>query len=244
VPVFLLPQQSTIPKYQRIRKSQSIEITAESTLNPPVLLYNKITITQGRIRYANFAKSLTAYVFTKQNDKTQNATITDYVDVVDPEEDKDWNDGTAAAYAVPAGTSTNIRLYDYGYVAERYVYVRTYSPSSFRTTIYMSSDCETWTTLHDNYARGAISEFHVRKTFRCLRWWAKNDASSGQWTNLYSLEVFELDDYTMRSNKLKLVPELGKFSVLVVGQSGLYYVYEISEVKETVEEIEYLEVIE
>jgi hypothetical protein len=214
------------------RTKAQIEIVAETTATLPILLFNKTTIPMGRTRYIIFGGG-TCYHFKKDKDKTQTASITDYVTVTTPTADRDWNDSTYASYNVPATATADVRLYDYGSVKTRFVYLVIRSAASNLTTLIQASeDGSTWTTIAS--AVSATVGAFLKATFRYLKWVGSNTYSSSLTTIVYTLEVFDPDDPTAYSTTGELVIEgYGDIAWVIIDGVGstVYYVYDISQVK-------------
>jgi hypothetical protein len=222
--------------YKRITKAFT-EVVDETLATPPVLILNKYYNPSGKDRFIRFATDLYLYEFDKTKEKAQTATITDYVTVNNPTYDRDHNDSTYSWVGIPGGTSQDIRLYDFGSVKTRFIYVKVYvDSSSLYNRISISEDGSTWETIL-NYNTVAEATFLFKKTFRYLKWHAENTGTSTYYPRLYSLEVFDIDDYVARvtSGEHKLITKDGIVWVIIDGNvKVLYYIYDLSDVKVSV----------
>jgi hypothetical protein len=219
---------------RQVTKAQ-IEIVAETVATLPVLILNKSVFPLGRTRYVRFGKGVTAYHFKKDKEKVQTATITDYVTVTNPTQDRDFNDDTYASYTVSAGATQDIRLYDFGTVATRFVFLKIGSATSgIYSRLYASSDGSTWTLLAQKDA--TATTYLMKASFRYLKWQGYNTTSTGYGVILYTLEVFDPNDRTAMSNTGELVVVgYGDIGWVILDGSGscAYYVYDISDAKVT-----------
>jgi hypothetical protein len=222
--------------YKRVSKT-FIEVVGETLGTPPILLFNKLIMRKGRRRYINVGEGAYIYVYTKDKDKTQTATITDYVSISNPTADRDWNDGTRAERSTPAGTTEDIRLYDYGVNKERYIYFNVYGPAVADNYIALaiSEDGVTWIDIYRSTGGGAGL---VRRTFRYIKWYCINNTAYARTTGINTLEVFDTDDYTLRLEKTYNLDIYDDLVWIIIDGSNpvYYYVYDISDVKETVSE--------
>ena len=219
---------------RQVTKAQ-IEIVAETVATLPVLILNKSIFALGRTRYVRFGKGAVAYHFKKDKEKVQTATITDYVTVTNPTSDRDFNDDTYAYYSVPATTTQDIRMYDFGTVATRFVFCKLESAATGTySRLYASSDGTTWTLLAQK--DGTPTTFFMKASFRYLKWQGYNTNASAYAVFLYTLEVFDPNDCSAKSDTGELVVVgYGDIGWVVLDGSGscAYYVYDISDVKVT-----------
>jgi len=226
--------------FKRITKSVT-EIVAETTVTIPTLVVNKPTLPFGKKRVVRFDTDRYLYVFDGTKEKAQAATITDYVTVTNPSYDRDHNDGSYAYYTLAAGTESNIRLYDFGVVKTCFVYTRLGAGSGTFTYLEYSTDGATWTVMYQAYA-GTGAGFR-KISFRYLRWRGRNTSTSAADTYMYSVEVFDPDDYVDRldpkvTKECVLLPAVGKnwWVILDCGYSSNYYIYDVSDVAVTHQE--------
>jgi len=219
---------------RQVTKSQ-IEVVAETVATLPVMILNKSVFPLGRTRYVKFGTGVVAYHFKKDKEKTQTATITDYVTVTNPTYDRDFNDDTYAYYSVPATTTQDIRLYDYGSVATRFILCKIGSVTSGTfSRLYISSDGSTWTLVAQR--EGASTTYLIKATFRYIKWQGYNTNSTAYAVYLYTLEVFDPNDCTASSNTGEFViAGYGDIGWIILDGSGqcAYYVYDISDAKVT-----------
>jgi hypothetical protein len=224
--------------YRRTVKSVT-EVVAETLGTPPIGLFNKLLMRRGRRRYINVGPGAYIYVFTRDNDKSQTATITDYVDLGGSTADRDWDDSTFVGYNISGGTTVDLRLYDYGSVKERFAYALVWSNSPYATSyVSYSEDGSTWYTLV-SVAGAAVSASALKKVrFRYLKWWGKN-TSSDLWTiRVMSVEVFDPDDYTYRVEGSYIVDmyDIPLWIIIDAPNPVYYYAYDVSDVKVTLTE--------
>lgn len=234
--------------YAFVRKVKAFtEITAETTANPPILLNNKVNIVSGWRQFVRLGGyNPKVYEFTKANDKTQTATITDSVTVSNPTADRDWNDSTGA-YVTVAGNAaeSTVRTYDFGTVATRYVVAVIGSDDGYGISrVYYSADGTTWTLIG---ARGGSAVTVVTKgTFRYIKWTSNVTYTVTRNIYLYSLEVFDPTDYTKLTSgsgntyvEHEITTHDAPHSIILDADSPIaYYQYRISSVKVSIAEIE------
>jgi hypothetical protein len=218
---------------RQVTKAQ-IEVVAETVATLPVMVLNKSVFQLGRTRYVRFGAGAVAYHFNRNKEKTQTATITDYVTVTNPTYDRDFNDNTYASYTVPASTVRDIRRYDYGSVATRFIFCKLGATSGVYSQLYASSDGSTWTLVAQTSSTSAI--FLSKLSFRYLKWTGYNSTSAPYDVYIYTLEVFDLNDYTAMSDTGELaIVGYGDIGWLILDGTGscAYYVYDISDAKVT-----------
>jgi hypothetical protein len=210
------------------------EILAQTTYTSfPRLLYNKISIDYGKTWYFRFRGDGEIYVYRGDKDKAKTATVTDNVTLDSPTNDRDWNDSTLVSYSINANTpETVLRTYDFGSVKTRFLHIRSGYYAYGTNRFYISSDGDTWTLIYDGRGTTLI----LKQTFRYLRWSGYNSESSTGRLYLYTVEAFDLDDYTFKSNTGSLTIK-GYEPILWVWLDAtsrlILYVYEFDEVKVT-----------
>ena len=211
------------------------EVTAETTYTTfPVLLYNKVLFEYGKNRYIRMRGVGKAYFYTKNKEKARTATVTDHVTVTDPNNDRDYNDNTRASADVPAKTSNYlIRTYDFGTSKDRFLFFRHNTQSIYTTSrILGSEDGTTWTEISKTTGTDLTSICKVR--FRYLRWVGDNSDTSAYPVYLYTLEAFDLDDYTDSKDTLLVIKGYGDIGwVILDGTRIALYAYDLSELKVT-----------
>jgi len=181
----------------RVIKYTFTEVTAETTANPPILLNNKVIIPytiKQRVRLGGYNPAIKEY--TKDKDLRQTATVTDYVTVSNPNNDKDWNDGSYASVTLAASTAeTTLRIIDLGAVKTVYIYYKHYSPTSgVLSRLYVSQDGSTWSKIDE--AESATRSGFCKSTCRYIRWTGTNSTSSSYYVYLYSIEIFDVNGST------------------------------------------------
>jgi len=211
------------------------EVTAETTYTRfPTLLYNKVFFEYGKTRYIRMRGVGRAYFYTKDKEKARTATVTDHVTVTNPNNDRDYNDDSYASASVPASTSNYlIRTYDFGTSKDRFLYLKHYTTaSSIISRILVSEDGTTWTEI-TNTAYITSASVHKAR-FRYLRWIADNSSTSAGSVWLYTLEAFDLDDYTDSKDTLLVIKGYGDIGwVFLDGTRLNVYAYDLDEVKVT-----------
>ena len=210
------------------------EVTAETTYTTfPTLLYNKVLFEYGKNRYIRMRGVGKAYFYAKDKEKANTATVTDHVTVTNPNNDRDYNDDSYASASVPASTSNYlIRTYDFGTSKDRFLYLKHYTPSGTASRILGSEDGTTWTEISRSSPGTLISIYKAR--FRYLRWIADNSTTSAYSVYLYTLEAFDLDDYTDSKDTLLVIKGYGDIGwVILDGSRIALYAYDLSELKVT-----------
>jgi len=211
------------------------EVTPETTYTTfPTLLYNKVLFEYGKNRYIRMRGVGKAYFYTKNKEKAITATVTDHVTVTNPSNDRDYNDDTRAEASVPASTSNYlIRTYDFGSNKDRFVFIKHSAPASnIFSRILVSEDGTTWTEI-SKVSYGTLTSIYKAR-FRYLRWVADNSTASAYTMWLYTIEAFDLDDYTDSKDTLLVIKGYGDIGwVILDGSRIVLYAYDLDEVKVT-----------
>lgn len=210
-------------------------------------LFNKIRLV-GVTRRIRVAGDVRVYEFTKANDKTQTASITDVrTPFINPDADRDWDDDTSAYISpTPPGLEEyDVRIYDYGESKWRFLCYK-FSAYSIVTEyegtgrLYYSSDGTNWTMLKE-VTNGTVSGVTLQ-TFRYLKFTLRtNDQTATPAIWIYSVEVFDPGDYTKKTVCTKyaeheISTHLEPVQILLRGSLYSYYVYDLNPVKVTVSE--------
>jgi hypothetical protein len=211
------------------------EVVAETVASLPVMVQNKASFPFGKTRHVMFGVGATCYHHQKAKEKAAGSTLTDYVTITNPGNDRDYNDATAASVSVAAGATQDIRQYDFGVSKERVAQCDLGSAAAgIYSEVLYSVDGSTWNTLFSKDSTHAM--YCGKATFRYLKWRGRNTTGSGNTVYLYTIEAFDLDDYNGMSNTGELVVEgfgdIGWVSLVGTG-SVAYYVYDVSQVKVT-----------
>jgi len=210
------------------------EVTPETTYTTfPTLLYNKVLFEYGKTRYIRMRGVGKAYFYAKNKEKAITATVTDHITVTNPNNDRDYNDDTGASVSVPANTTNYlIRTYDFGTSKDRFLFLKHYAPYNTFSRILGSEDGTTWTEISKATSGTLTSIYKAR--FRYLRWIADNNTTSAYPVYLYTLEAFDLDDYTDSKDTLLVIKGYGDIGwVILDGTRIALYAYDLSELKVT-----------
>jgi hypothetical protein len=225
-----------------VRKTKPITTVTDLTTYTsfPVLYLNKGGIDYKVRRVFRFSGSGSIYIYLPEKEKAKTCTVTTYVTLTDPNSDRDWYDGSCAYWSIPANTSeTNVRDYDFGSVKTRFLYIKTtYSAGYGKSNIYYSLNGSTWTKFISD--AGHVT-WVGKLTFRYIRWKAYNSGSGTESVGIYTIEAFDLDDYTAKydnEGEFYLDGYIPMIWIWLDGSRLKLYVYDIEGVKITPTEYE------
>jgi hypothetical protein len=218
-----------------IRKTKGVTIVTDLTTYTsfPVLYLNKGTIDYKVRRVIRFSGAGSVYIYLSDKEKAKTCTVTTYVTLTNPDGDRDWSDGSYAWWTIPANTpETNVRDYDFGSVKTRFLYIKTAWSSGYgRSHFYYSNNGITWI----RFITGAGAVTYVGMlTFRYIRWTAYNTGSGTEGVGVWSIEAFDLDDYTYKYDDDGEIYLDGYLTLIWIWLNGTrlkFFVYDVEGVK-------------
>jgi len=185
------------------KRKNVVTLVSPTRISPGVhLALNKMPLSPDeKLIISTSYSNVKIYAFTQAKEKAQYASITDHVSVTNPTLDRDFDDGTSASRSTAGYTIEDVRTYDFQTVKTRFVHVRTQGATATYVILLGSVDGNNWTTLLNVNPTSATSYF-LKAEFRYLRW--RNDNSRAGYSvtlHLYSIEVFDPDDYDYYAQK-------------------------------------------
>jgi len=232
-------------EYEKVGLSFSEVIAPQSVKSGAVMPLNKALVV-GKERHIRVGGlNPTIYMFKKDNVLSPTANY--LVTVNNKGAEFDLDDSTKASYSTDTTGVTDIAEYDFGSVAERFVYARIGADqTSIYCRIWRSDDGSSWYNLFETNS-GAKS-FFAKTSFRYLKWSMKVSSGSGA-SYLYSLEVFDPANY---AKKIEQAEDVGDYVIdeneliwVVIDSANpyVYYIYDLDKVKISIDKGRFSKVI-